>query len=131
RLALVTVTSALGRSSIYNRLKLATGLTDDSGPETLVELIRVGATEGFGHFQLSELLFRRLRDIVARNGHAYAHGHKFGEGPNWRIRLLRVGLAMVGLDPDLLRHGIAREIYAMPLADRFREFLCGEDDEIL
>lgn len=129
RLALVTVTSALGRSSLYNRLRLR-GRADQKGNSpTLVELARVGSTEGYGHFHLSEPLFQRLRQLVASRGHGYADAYQFGKGPNWRIRLSRVGLGMLGLDPDLLRHGIAREVYVMPLASNCREFLCGAADE--
>lgn len=130
RLALVTVTSALGRSSLYNRLKLVNSGQDGSPQRTLVEVRRIGATQGYGHFQLSEPLFRRLRQFVMSQGHVYANGHKFGDGPNWRIRLSRVGLSALGLDPELLHHGISREVYAMPLASNFREFLRGETDEV-
>lgn len=130
RLALVTVTSALGRSSLYNRLRLR-GRADPSGySPMLAELVRVGSTEGYGHFHLSEPLFQRLRRLVASRGHGYADAYQFGKGPNWRIRLSRVGLGMLGLDPDLLRHGIAREVYIMPLASNCREFLCGAADDV-
>jgi len=130
RLALVTVTSALGRSSIYNRLRLTTPVLGSTRERTLVELIRIGVTEGYGHFQLSDELFNRLRDLVARKGHAYANAHKFGQGPNWRIRLARVGLGMLGLDSEFLRHGIGREIYVMPMSPDTRPFLRAEIDEI-
>jgi hypothetical protein len=129
RLVLITVTSALGRSSLYNRLRL----TDTTGPRprNLVNLLRIGETSGYGHFHLSESIFRRLRDFVRAEGHAYADEHSYGKGPNWRIRVSRVGLTKLGLDPDLIRHGIAREVYAMPLATNCREFLCGQADDAL
>ena len=127
RLVLVTVTSALGRSSLYNRLRLTEQGVEN--PRLLVELIRVGATVGFGHFHLSESLFTRLREVVKANGHDYADAHQFGDGPNWRIRLSRVGLAMLGLDPDLLRHGITRDIFVMPLAPNYKDFLRGQVEE--
>jgi hypothetical protein len=34
---------------------------------------------------------------------------------------------MLGFDPDFLRHGVTREVYAMPLASNYREFLSGEE----
>ena len=37
----------------------------------------------------------------------------------------RVGLESLDLDPDLVRHGIKREVYAMPMADNFRDMLKG------
>jgi hypothetical protein len=114
-LALITVTSALGRSSLYNRLKLP----------GMVEFLRIGMTEGWGHFQVPEKLFLDMRRLLELEGHPYASGHEFGQGPNWRMRVVRAALIKVGLDPNLMRHGIAREVYAVPLAQNWREFLCG------
>lgn len=126
RLVLVTVTSALGRSSLYNRLRLQPpdSFEDDKNP--FVELNHIGATRGYGHFHLSNSIFHRIRSLLSSEGHEYADGHQYGDGPNWRIRVIRVGLRRLGLDQDLLRHGIQREVYAMPLASDFREYLCGE-----
>lgn len=127
RLVAVTVTSALGRSSIYNRLKLKTnarGRTD----ETAVELLKLGSTTGYGHFQITEDLFLQLRRVLQEDGHKYADGHQFGDGPNWRIRVARKGLESLGLDADeVLKHGIRREVYAMPIASNSRQFLSGGD----
>jgi hypothetical protein len=69
--------------------------------------------------------------LLESENHPYANGTKYGEGPNWRWRVIRVGLKRVGLDEDLIRHGIAREIYAMPLADNFKKYLCGEESMVI
>ena len=124
-LSLVMITSALGHSSIYNRLKLYSKV---SGAEDkpLVELIKIGETVGYGHFHLSNSIFERIRTLLELEDHPYASSYKFGHGPNWRLRVIRVGLKRVGLDEELLRHGIAREIYAMPLAENFQKYLRGE-----
>lgn len=122
-LTLVTVTSALGRSSLYNRLRL----TDPSDPDRpLVDLLPVGWTSGYGHFQVDEILFLRLRQYLTSLGHPYADGHSYGSGPNWRMRVVRVALRELGLEADLLRHGIHREVFAMPLASNWQEFLLGD-----
>ena len=129
RLALVTVTSALGRSSMYNRLKLTGNARTQSNP-TVVELLRLGATTGYGHFQITDDLFSQLRRILYEDGHNYADGHKFGDGPNWRIRVARTGLESLGLNADgVLKHGIKREVYAMPIASNSLRFLSGSDEE--
>ena len=58
RLALVTVTSALGTSSIYNRLRYGG-----------VEVFRqVGFTQGYGHFHLANGTFEKLRHLLRRCG---------------------------------------------------------------
>lgn len=94
RLTMVTVTSALGRSSIYNRLHLK-----GSNSETMVKLQSVGMTDGYGHFHLSDQLFNRMRHLLMKEGHEYATKHKFGDGPNWRMRTIRVALQSLGLSP--------------------------------
>lgn len=125
RLTLVTITSALGHSSIYNRLKLFSESEDKQG-QPLVELIKIGETRGYGHFHLSNSIFERLRTLLELENHPYASNHQYGQGPNWRWRVIRVGLKRLGLNEELLRHGIAREIYAMPLAQNFQKYLRGE-----
>ncbi len=131
RLTLVTVTSALGRSSMYNRLRLM----PNGGSKTekpVVDLRRLGATTGYGHFQITDELFSQLRGVLQEDGHKYADGHQFGDGPNWRIRVARKGLQSLGLNPDqVLKHGIQREVYAMPIASNASAFLAGRDEEPL
>ena len=117
RLVLLTTTSALGRSSIYNRLVVP------NGPRFL----RIGATKGFGHFHLSGEIFESLRAYLEEIGHPYASGHRFGMGPNWKIRVARTALERIGIDGNaVLKHGIEREVYAIPLATNWRKVLLGE-----
>ena len=114
-LVLVSFTSALGRSSIYNRVKLI----DPSGVP-VVHLRRLGYTQGFGHFQ-------QLKALVEGLG-AQDWSAEMGTGPNWRIRVLRTGLRELGIDGDeVLIHGIQREIFAMSIADNALPFLRGDD----
>lgn len=119
RLALITVTSALGKSSIYNRLHLK----DPNSGDTLVRLDSIGMTDGYGHFHLSDLLFARMRYMLIQQKHPYATKHKFGDGPNWRMRTIRVALSALGLSPNLVRHGISREVFAMPLVQNYKNVL--------
>lgn len=120
-LALVTVTSALGRSSIYNRLRLP----------GLVEMFKVGESAGWGHFHVPKHTFVRMRRLLEMHGHRYARGYKFGSGPNWRIRSIREALKIIGMNEDLLRHGITREVYAMPLGQNWKAYLTGQTDECI
>ena len=128
RLALINVTSALGKSSMYNRLKLFANEDNRADNPPVVELRKIGATTGYGHFQISDELFSKLREVLREADHPYVDGHKFGNGPNWRLRLLRVGLELLELDADhTLKHGIQREVYVMPIANNAREYLAGAD----
>lgn len=116
RLVLMTTTSALGRSSIYNRLRIPGGL----------EFVMLGETQGYGHFHIPDDLFAQLRSILVQEGHSYARAHDYGDGPNWRFRVVRKGLEYVGLSPELLKHGVRREVYGVQLAANFRQLLLGE-----
>ena len=116
RLVLLTTTSALGRSSIYNRLSLPSGL----------RFLRIGTTRGFGHFHLSGSVFESLRSHLQATGHPYASGHRFGMGPNWKLRVARAALEDIGIDGNsVLKHGIEREVYGIPVASNWREVLLG------
>lgn len=121
RLAMVTTASALGRSSIYNRLRLDGGNVFES----------VGWTEGYGHFHLANGTFEKVRALLELAGDDEAKKYKFGSGPNYRIRVARKALGLLGLPTELLRHGIKREIYLAPLAKNTRAFLCGEASRLL
>lgn len=116
KLVAVTTTSALGRSSLYNRLKL--------GGRPIFQPI--GATSGWGHFHISDELFEELRDYLRSIGHRYTDSHGYGQGPNYRLRLIRQALALLGLDPDMARHGLTREVFFCSLASNAVQFLRGE-----
>jgi len=121
RLVLLTTTSAMGRSSLYNRL------TIPNGPR----FIRIGETRGFGHFHLSGEIFEKMRGYLEVIGHPYATGNRFGMGPNWKIRVARTALEKIGFDADdILNHGIAREVYAVPLALNWQEILIGTQKDV-
>ncbi len=116
RLAMVTATSALGRSSIYNRLRF-------NGEDAFT---RVGETEGYGHFHLANGTFKQLHAFLQAIGNSEIDRYDFGQGPNFRIRVVRVALERLGLPSALLRHGIRREVYVAPLAKNSVAFLKGE-----
>lgn len=106
RLLAVTTSSSLGRSSVYNRLKL----------DKVEYLTSIGYTRGWGHFHIPDDLFADLRVYLRQIGHTYADLHRFGQGPNWRLRTTRAALSALGFKDDMLRHGIQREVFICPLA---------------
>lgn len=120
RLAMVTTAAALGRSSIYNRLRLSKVNVFEP----------VGRTEGYGHFHLANGTFDKIRTLLALAGDDEAKKYKFGSGPNYRIRVARRALELLGLPPELLRHGIRREVYVAPLARNTQAFLRGEASKL-
>lgn len=113
RLLAVTTSSSMGRSSVYNRLKL--GGTQYFTP--------IGYTGGWGHFHIADDLFAELRDFLRQMGHPYPDLHRFGQGPNWRLRTTRVALSALGFKPDMLHHGVQREVFLCTLASNAARML--------
>jgi len=106
RLLAVTTSSSLGRSSVYNRLKLGG-----------VQYFRsIGYTSGWGHFHVPDKLFADLREYLRKIDHPYADLNRFGQGPNWRLRTTRAALEAIGFKDDLLKHGIKREVFLCEFA---------------
>ena len=113
RLIAVTTSSSMGRSSVYNRLKLGG-----------VEYFKpIGYTGGWGHFHIPDQLFLELRSYLRGIDHPYADRHRFGAGPNWRFRTIRAALEELGFSDHLLRHGIRREVFISLLASEGVEYL--------
>ena len=120
KLVAVTTTSALGRSSLYNRLKI-------NGQPIFSP---IGSTSGWGHFHFSDELFDDMREYLRSVGDHYADSHGFGQGPNYRLRLIRKALGLLGLDPDLAKHGLAREVFFCSLASNALQFLRGDHKRV-
>lgn len=102
----VTTTSSMGRSSVYNRLRL--GGTKYFEP--------IGFTLGWGHFHITDALFDRMRNFLRERDHHYADQHRFGEGPNWRLRTIKAALGALEFDDKVLMHGIRRQVFVSKLA---------------
>ncbi len=120
RLALVTTTSALGRSSLYNRLRLDGHLAFHS----------VGFTRGSGEFHFSNGVYQDLRAFAEQNCIATAKNSRWGTGFRNRREIIRKALPELGLKTDLIYHGVQREVFVAPLAQNTREFLRGEHQRL-
>jgi hypothetical protein len=118
QLVLVTTTSALGRSSIYNRLKIDDRLYFEP----------IGYTEGWGHFHIPDSIFDMMCDYLESVGDDYAKSYSFGNGPNWRIRVIRKCINKMGMNNEILKHGIRRQVFASRIADNAFEFLSGKQE---
>jgi hypothetical protein len=117
QLCLLTSTSALGRSSIYNRMRL--------DGQNIFEPI--GYTSGWGHFHIPDGLFQKMRHYLKTINDSYSNNHRFGDGPNWKLRAVRKTLSRIGLDPDLMRHNIGRQVFVCQLATNGKAFLTGHE----
>lgn len=118
-LACIFTTSLFGKSSQYNRVKYDGRLL----------YIPAGQTKGFGTLHLTDETFNAMRDLLEARGIFVTN--RFGDGPIWRMRLIRTVAGVLGFDSDaLLKHSFQRQIYAIPLARNFSEFLTGKQDEL-
>ncbi len=115
-LVAVTTTSALGRSSVYNRLRLG-------GREYLSP---VGYTSGYGHFHFPDALFAEMRAYLKAKKDTYEKNHRFGDGPNWKMRAIRRSLELLDMNPALLKHGLARQVFLGLVADNAVAVLRGK-----
>lgn len=121
RLALITTTSALGRSSIYNRIKYGERLLFHG----------IGFTRGSGEFHFSNGLYGTISKYAVRYCEPTAKQERWGTGFRNRREVVKKCLAKVGLSTEWLYHGIQREIFVIPLAHNTREFLRGEQSRLL
>lgn len=119
RLVAVTTSSALGRSSLYNRLKL----------EGHTYFEKIGETTGWGHFHVPDHLFRDMRRYLELIDHDYSGNHAFGQGPNWKLRAIKTVLSKIGWHPALMVHGIKREIYLCSFVSNLSSYLKGASKE--
>ncbi len=119
-LVLLVTTSLFGKNaSIYNRLRY--------NGELLYHYC--GETSGQGTIHFTDETVEAIREFLSSI--RINIGHRFGQGPNWRIRLIRTGLEQLGLDAEeLLQHGQTRGVFLIPMARNAFEFLRGETDII-
>ena len=121
RLALITTTSALGRSSVYNRLRLGERLLYQS----------VGFTKGSGEFHFSNGLYGAITQFAEENCEPTAKQARWGTGFRNRREVIKKCLPALGLSSDWVYHGIEREVFVIPLARNTREFLQGQHARLL
>ena len=120
QLAMLTTTSALGRSSLYNRLRFMEDRVFHS----------VGYTRGSGDFHFSNGFYDDLRKLATEQCDSTAKNPLWGTGFRNRRELVRKTLPLLGLSSELLYHGVKREIFTVPLASNSRQFLSGQGHEL-
>lgn len=116
----IFTTSLYGNSSQYNRLRF----------ENRLLYIPIGYTSGYGTLHISNETFLAMQQLLGEKGIMITN--RFGDGPNWRMRVVRTASDIIGFDSDvLLRHSYKRGVYAVPLTKNFRSFLLGKADRAI
>jgi hypothetical protein len=121
RLALLTTASALGRSSVYNRLRFGDRLL----------YLSVGFTKGSGEFHFSNGLYGAITEFAEKHCEPTAKQERWGTGFRNRREVIKKCLPALGLSSDWVYHGIEREVFVVPLARNAREFLQGQHTRLL
>lgn len=121
RLAMITTTSALGRSSIYNRLRFDQRLLYQS----------VGFTKGSGEFHFANGLYASITKFAEEHCEPTAKQALWGTGFRNRREVVKKCLPALGLSSEWLYHGIEREVFVVPLARNAPHFLRGEHVRLL
>lgn len=126
RLAMITTSSALGRSSVYNRL---------ANPDGSLAFQPVGYTQGTGDFHLSGEIYEDLARFALEqtpNGTTYRHARWPG-GNSFRNRreVIQRALDMLGMNSRRMRvHGVRRQVFLAPLAGNASAWLRGEATDL-
>lgn len=119
QLACIFTTSLYGNSSQYNRLKFH--------DELLYKPI--GKTKGYGTLHLTDETFDAMRELLKDK--KIVVSNRFGDGPIWRMRVIRESADSLGFNSDfLLKHSFQRHIFAIPLARNFKEFLHDRESDL-
>ena len=122
-LALITTTSAFGRSSIYNRVFYH----DDVKRRLLCQPL--GNTKGYGTFHLQGV-YPEIKKFLLQIGHADVN-NGFGKGrstgPKPVTKNVSRTLGILGIPHRSLQHGIPRPAYAIPLCRNPWDYLSGND----
>jgi hypothetical protein len=119
KLAAITTASALGKSSIYDRIRIEGGS----------QFLHVGWSKGSGEFQFFNGVYDDLFKLTHKKTQT-SKNKKWGTGVRNRRTVIRTGLKMLGLPPELLYHNIKRELFLVPLGEKSLEYLRGESKQI-
>lgn len=118
-LVMVTTTSALGRSSVYNRIRINRHQYWRS----------LGFTQGSGEFHFSNGVYADIRAYVEKHCEPTAKQKAWGKGFRNKREVIRKCLSRIGLSGNLIYHGIRREIFAAPLGFDAIPYLKGEVEQ--
>ncbi len=111
-LVYIDTLGAFGKSAIYTRL---------------MNWKFIGYTKGQSHLHITANgSWELIKKAVPED---FFNTYKFGQGPNWKMRVLKKGLRELGFSEHMLSIGWQRGYYSCPLADNWQEYLSGESNQ--
>ena len=118
--ALVTTTSALGRSAVYNRIRFHEREIYSA----------VGYTSGSGEFHFSNGLYEEIRRFAESHCTPTAKHTQWGSGFRSKREVVRKVLSELGLPMAYHYHGVQRQVFVAPLGSNTQSFLQGDTNEL-
>jgi hypothetical protein len=112
-LVYVDTLGAFGKSAIYNRL---------------MNWDFIDYTKGQSHLHITANgSWEIIKQVVPYDAF---NTYKFGQGSNWKLRILKRGLRELGLSEEMLSIGWHRGYYCCPLAENWQEYLLGNTNYV-
>jgi hypothetical protein len=122
----VGTTSLYGqRPSQYDRITFELDCATKE-PSASLRYRYLGKTKGIGTIQFSDDTVNELARLLSQSNKGQRVNSVFGEGVNPRLRKIRDGLELLGLDSEIyLDHGAPRLVYGVELARNTPDYLLG------
>lgn len=112
-LVYVDTMGAFGKSSIYTRL---------------FNWDFIGYTKGKSHIHITANgSWELIKKVVSPKDFKT---YKYGQGPNWKMRILGKGLRELGLSDEMMSIGWQRGYYRCTLAENWKEYLQGKVNRV-
>lgn len=113
-LVYIDTMGAFGKSSIYNRL---------------FNWDFIGYTKGKSHIHITANgSWELIKKVVSPEDFKT---YKYGQGPNWKMRILEKGLRELGLSTEMMSVGWQRGYYRCALAENWKEYLQGKENTVM
>ena len=116
-LVLITTLSALGKSAMYDRIRLLNGQ----------QFISVGFSEGYGEFHFNGAIYKNMKKLVSYYNPASRKKKEWGTGFRNKREVVLKALTILKIPRSYCRHGVKREQFLIPLAINYKDALCKND----
>lgn len=112
-LVLITTASALGKSAMYDRIKLPNGQ----------KFISIGYSTGYGEFHFNGNVYEDMKKLVFQYKPSSYKKKEWGTGFRNKREVVGKALTILGIPKSYCKHGVKRELFLIPLAKNFKNVL--------
>jgi len=116
-LVLITTLSALGKSAMYDRIKLPNGQ----------KFISIGYSVGYGEFHFNGRIYENMKKIAYKYNFPSQKKKEWGTGFRNKREVVGKTLTILGIPKSYCKHGVKRELFLIPLAENFKDVLTKDE----